>query len=88
MVLNYTCQIEVRAKVNLASSASFIGRHPFPGPGLAIRHEITREKLDTLRQADAVYIDQIRKHGLRDEIWQFVAIIPPVHSRCIRWAHL
>ncbi len=58
---------------------SFIGRHPFPGPGLAIRcpGEITREKLDILRRADAVYIDQIRKHGLYDEIWQaFVAILP------------
>ena len=58
---------------------SFIGRHPFPGPGLAIRcpGEITREKLDILREADAVYIDQIRKHGLYDEIWQaFVAILP------------
>ncbi len=58
---------------------SFIGRHPFPGPGLAIRcpGEITRQKLDILREADAVYIDQIRKHGLYDEIWQaFVAILP------------
>ncbi|MFB2531873.1 glutamine-hydrolyzing GMP synthase [Paracoccus sp. p4-l81] len=58
---------------------AFIGRHPFPGPGLAIRcpGEITREKLDILRRADAVYIDQIRKHGLYDDIWQaFVAILP------------
>ncbi len=58
---------------------SFIGRHPFPGPGLAIRcpGEITRAKLDILREADAVYIDQIRRHGLYDEIWQaFVAILP------------
>ncbi|WP_299813238.1 glutamine-hydrolyzing GMP synthase [uncultured Roseibium sp.] len=57
----------------------FIGRHPFPGPGLAIRcpGEITREKLEILRKADAVYIDQIRKHGLYDDIWQaFVAILP------------
>ena len=57
----------------------FIGRHPFPGPGLAIRcpGEITREKLDILRKADAVYIDQIRRHGLYDEIWQaFVALLP------------
>ena len=56
-----------------------IWRHPFPGPGLAIRcpGEITREKLEILRKADAVYIDQIRKHGLYDEIWQaFVAILP------------
>ena len=58
---------------------SFIGRHPFPGPGLAIRcpGEITREKLDILRKADAVFIDQIRRHGLYDDIWQaFVAILP------------
>ena len=57
----------------------FIRRHPFPGPGLAIRcpGEITTEKLDILRQADAVYIDQIHKHGLYDEIWQaFAAILP------------
>jgi len=57
----------------------FIGRHPFPGPGLAIRcpGEITREKLDILRRADAVFIDQIRRHGLYDEIWQaFVALLP------------
>ncbi len=63
----------------LGLPASFIGRHPFPGPGLAIRcpGEITRKKLDILRHADAVYIDQIRKHGLYNEIWQaFVAILP------------
>ncbi|SFR04581.1 glutamine-hydrolyzing GMP synthase [Poseidonocella sedimentorum] len=71
---------EVRALGReLGLPASFIGRHPFPGPGLAIRcpGEITREKLEILREADAVYIDQIRKHGLYDEIWQaFVAILP------------
>jgi len=71
---------EVRALGReLGLPTSFIGRHPFPGPGLAIRcpGEITRAKLDILRQADAVYIDQIRKHGLYDEIWQaFVAILP------------
>ncbi|PRY26287.1 GMP synthase (glutamine-hydrolysing) [Aliiruegeria haliotis] len=71
---------EVRALGReLGLPQSFIGRHPFPGPGLAIRcpGEITREKLDILREADAVYIDQIRKHGLYDEIWQaFVAILP------------
>ena len=63
----------------LGLPTSFIGRHPFPGPGLAIRcpGEITREKLDVLRLADAVFIDQIRKHGLYDDIWQaFVAILP------------
>jgi len=71
---------EVRALGReLGLPASFIGRHPFPGPGLAIRcpGEITREKLAILRQADAVFIDQIRKHGLYDEIWQaFVALLP------------
>ena len=71
---------EVRALGReLGLPAGFIGRHPFPGPGLAIRcpGEITAEKLDILRHADAVYIDQIRKHGLYDEIWQaFAAILP------------
>lgn len=71
---------EVRALgVELGLPPKFIGRHPFPGPGLAIRcpGEVTRAKLDILRQADAVFIDQIRKHDLYDEIWQaFVAILP------------
>ena len=71
---------EVRALGReLGLPAKFIGRHPFPGPGLAIRcpGEITAEKLEILRRADAVYIDQIRKHGLYDEIWQaFAAILP------------
>ena len=71
---------EVRALGReLGLPEAFIARHPFPGPGLAIRcpGEITPEKLDILRRADAVYIDQIRKHGLYDEIWQaFAAILP------------
>ena len=71
---------EVRALGReLGLPGKFIGRHPFPGPGLAIRcpGEITRDKLDILRKADAVFIDQIRRHGLYDEIWQaFVAILP------------
>ncbi|ATQ57031.1 glutamine-hydrolyzing GMP synthase [Paracoccus yeei] len=71
---------EVRALGReLGLPEKFIGRHPFPGPGLAIRcpGEITRDKLDILRKADAVFIDQIRRHGLYDEIWQaFVAILP------------
>ena len=58
--------------VDLGLPKSFIGRHPFPGPGLAIRcpGKITREKLNILREADAVFIDQIKKHGLYEEIWQ------------------
>jgi GMP synthase (glutamine-hydrolysing) len=71
---------EVRALGReLGLPPSFIARHPFPGPGLAIRcpGEITREKLEILRKADAVFIDQIRRHGLYDDIWQaFVAILP------------
>jgi GMP synthase (glutamine-hydrolysing) len=60
----------------------FVGRHPFPGPGLAIRcpGEITAEKLDILRNADAVYIDQIRRAGLYDKIWQAFAVLLPVKT--------
>jgi GMP synthase (glutamine-hydrolysing) len=60
----------------------FVGRHPFPGPGLAIRCPggITKEKLDILRKADAVYIDEIRKAGLYDAIWQAFAVLLPVKS--------
>jgi len=61
---------------------SFVGRHPFPGPGLAIRCPggITREKLDILRKADAVYLDEIRKAGLYDTIWQAFAVLLPVRT--------
>jgi len=61
---------------------AFIGRHPFPGPGLAIRcpGDVTRAKLDILRRADAVYIDQIRRHGLYDDIWQAFAALLPVRT--------
>ena len=61
---------------------TLVGRHPFPGPGLAIRipGEITREKLDILREADAVYLDEIKKAGLYDEIWQAFAVLLPVKT--------
>jgi GMP synthase (glutamine-hydrolysing) len=61
---------------------SFVGRHPFPGPGLAIRCPggISREKLDILRQADAIYLDEIRKAGLYDAIWQAFAVLLPVQT--------
>lgn len=61
---------------------AFIGRHPFPGPGLAIRipGEITREKADTLRKADAIYIEEIRKAGLYNEIWQAFSVLLPVNT--------
>jgi GMP synthase (glutamine-hydrolysing) len=61
---------------------AFIGRHPFPGPGLAIRcpGEITEEKLEILRKADAVFLDEIRKAGLYDTIWQAFAVLLPVRT--------
>ncbi|MCF6102088.1 glutamine-hydrolyzing GMP synthase [Mesorhizobium muleiense] len=61
---------------------SFVGRHPFPGPGLAIRCPggITREKLEILREADAIYLDEIRKAGLYDAIWQAFAVLLPVQT--------
>ena len=66
----------------LGLPAAFVGRHPFPGPGLAIRipGEITREKLDILRKADAVYLDEIRKADLYDKIWQAFAVLLPVRT--------
>jgi GMP synthase (glutamine-hydrolysing) len=59
-----------------------VGRHPFPGPGLAIRvlSDVTREKLDTLRQADAIYLEEIREAELYDDIWQAFAVLLPVKS--------
>jgi GMP synthase (glutamine-hydrolysing) len=61
---------------------SLVGRHPFPGPGLAIRipGDITLEKLEILRNVDAVYLDEIRKSGLYDEIWQAFAVLLPVRT--------
>ena len=60
----------------------FVKRHPFPGPGLAIRvlGEVTRERLEILREADAIYLDEIRSAGLYDEIWQAFAVLLPVQS--------
>lgn len=60
----------------------FVERHPFPGPGLAIRcpGAITKERLDILREADAVYLDQIRQHGLYNDIWQAFAVLLPVQT--------
>jgi GMP synthase (glutamine-hydrolysing) len=60
----------------------FVGRHPFPGPGLAIRipGEVTRERCDVLRKADAIYIEEIRNAGLYDAIWQAFAVLLPVRT--------
>jgi GMP synthase (glutamine-hydrolysing) len=61
---------------------AFVGRHPFPGPGLAIRvpGEITKEKLDILRQADLVFLEEIQRAGLYDDIWQAFAVLLPVRT--------
>ncbi len=60
----------------------FVGRHPFPGPGLAIRLPggVTREKIAILQEADAIYLDEIRKAGLYDRIWQAFAVLLPVQT--------
>jgi GMP synthase (glutamine-hydrolysing) len=74
---------EVRALGReLGLPEAFVGRHPFPGPGLAIRcpGEITVEKLDILRLADEIYIEEIRRAGLYDDIWQAFAVILPVKT--------
>src|SRR5919197_5833449 len=74
---------EVRALGReLGLPEAFVGRHPFPGPGLAIRcpGEITHEKLEILRRADAVFIEEIRRAGLYDEIWQAFAVLLPVRT--------
>jgi GMP synthase (glutamine-hydrolysing) len=61
---------------------AFVGRHPFPGPGLAIRipGEVTEEALAILRQADRIYLEEIRAAGLYDAIWQAFAVLLPVRS--------
>jgi GMP synthase (glutamine-hydrolysing) len=74
---------EVRAiGRELGLPPALLDRHPFPGPGLAIRvpGEITREKLEALRKADTIYLDEIRKAGLYDEIWQAFAVLLPVKT--------
>lgn len=74
---------EVRAVgQELGLPQQFVGRHPFPGPGLAIRviGDVTRERLDVLREADAIYMEEIREAGLYDAIWQAFAVLLPVRS--------
>jgi GMP synthase (glutamine-hydrolysing) len=60
----------------------FIERHPFPGPGLAVRvlGEVTKSKLDILREADDIFISEIKKEGLYNKIWQAFSVLLPVQS--------
>ncbi|MBC6982024.1 glutamine-hydrolyzing GMP synthase [Caulobacter sp. 17J80-11] len=74
---------EVRALGReLGLDEAFVGRHPFPGPGLAIRipGDITPEKVAVLQEADAIYLEEIRKAGLYDKIWQAFAVLLPVKT--------
>ncbi|MEP6341867.1 MAG: glutamine-hydrolyzing GMP synthase [Maricaulaceae bacterium] len=74
---------EVRALGReLGLHEDFVQRHPFPGPGLAIRcpGAVSKDRLDILRDADEIYLDQIKKHGLYDKIWQAFAVILPVQT--------
>ena len=81
--LRYLFKDEVRAVgTELGLPDSMVGRQPFPGPGLGIRiiGEITRERLDTLREADWIVMDEIKNAGLYNEIWQSFAILTPLRS--------
>ncbi|MBM3484484.1 MAG: glutamine-hydrolyzing GMP synthase [Alphaproteobacteria bacterium] len=74
---------EVRALGReLGLPETLVGRHPFPGPGLGIRvpGAITRDALDVLRKADAIYLEEIRNAGLYDAIWQAFAVLLPVQT--------
>jgi GMP synthase (glutamine-hydrolysing) len=74
---------EVRAVgAELNVPAQVLGRHPFPGPGLAVRilGEVTYERLEVLRAADAIFISEIKEAGLYNEIWQALAVLLPVKS--------
>ncbi|KAA2214389.1 glutamine-hydrolyzing GMP synthase [Teichococcus oryzae] len=66
----------------LGMPEEIVGRHPFPGPGLAIRipGEVTRERVQILQKADAIYLEEIRAAGLYDAIWQAFAVLLPVKS--------
>jgi GMP synthase (glutamine-hydrolysing) len=71
-----------RLGADLGLAQGLISRHPFPGPGLAIRilGEITREKLEIMKKADAIFIEALRKEGLYHNIWQAFCVLLPVQT--------
>lgn len=81
--LRYLFKDEVRrVGLEMGLSHTFIGRHPFPGPGLAIRilSDITPERVALLQAADAIFINELREQKLYDEVWQAFAVLLPIHS--------
>ena len=85
--LKYLYKYEVReVGAALGLDRHFLGRHPFPGPGLGVRclEELTPERIHILQEADAVFIDALRREGLYDDIWQAAVVLLPVHSTGIK----
>jgi len=81
--LRYLFKDEVRkVGLELGIPEDMISRHPFPGPGLAIRilGEVTKEKVNLLQEADDIYIEALKKHNLYATVWQAGAILLPVRS--------
>ena len=85
--LKYLYKFEVReVGAELGLDPYFLGRHPFPGPGLGVRclEELTPERVHILQEADAVFMDMLRKEGLYDKIWQAAVVLLPVRSTGIK----
>ena len=85
--LKYLYKFEVReVGAELGLDPYFLGRHPFPGPGLGVRclEELTPERIHILQEADAVWINALRREGLYDKIWQAAAVLLPVRSTGVK----
>jgi len=85
--LKYLYKFEVReVGAELGLDSYFLGRHPFPGPGLGVRclEELTPERIHILQEADAVFINALRREGLYDKIWQAAVVLLPVRSTGVK----